>query len=141
MKTLLLLEDEPSVMKLLHLMLKEYIVIEATKPEEALLLSSDLNHQIDLLVADLTLAGMSGIQVALHLRSTLPALPVILTSGFPVCSWSARDSADLETLGASGVVVLQKPFQKQIRLNAVHGLFGTAQPEKVRTAGTSPDLY
>ena len=55
MKTLLVLEDEPSVMKLLRHMLKEYHVIEATTPEEALILFTDLNYQVDLLVADLTL--------------------------------------------------------------------------------------
>jgi CheY-like chemotaxis protein len=133
MKTLLVLEDEPSVMKLLRHMLKEYHVIEATTPEEALIRFTDLN-QVDLLVADLILPNMSGLQVALNLRSKRAALPVILTSGFPVSGWSARDSADLEALGGKAVAVLQKPFHKQILLNAVCELIGSAQPDKARTA-------
>jgi hypothetical protein len=59
---------------------------------------------------------------------------VIVTSGFPVSGWSARDSADLETLGGKAVAVLQKPFHKQILLNAVCELIGSAQPDKARTA-------
>ena len=111
MKTLLVLEDEPSVMKLLRHMLKEYHVIEATTPEEALIRFTDLN-QVDLLVADLILPNMSGLQVALNLRSKRAALPVILTSGCPASDWSARDSADLETLGGKTVAVLRNLFRK-----------------------------
>lgn len=96
MRTLLVVEDEPPVMKLLRQMLEGYNLVEANSAEEALLLFIDLNHQVDLLVADLTLPRMSGIQVAVYLRSKLPALPVILTSRRPVNGWSNRDWADLE---------------------------------------------
>jgi CheY-like chemotaxis protein len=140
MKTLIVLEDEPSVMKLLHLMLKQYCLVEATSAEQALRLFNDHARQIDLLLADLTLPISSGIQVALTIRSEVPNLPVILTSGYPVSGWNERDAADLETLGGKAVAVLQKPFHKQILLNTVSGFLGLALPEKVRTAGP-PDVY
>ena len=134
MKTLLVLEDEPTVMKLLHLMLKEYSLIEATSAEQAIQHFSERDRQIDLLLADLTLPSSSGIQVALHFRSEISDLPVILTSGFPVSGWSVRDAADLKELGTRAVMVLQKPFQKQVLLSAVLQLIGGAPPEKARTA-------
>jgi CheY-like chemotaxis protein len=96
MKTLLVVEDEPFVMKFLRQMLKGYNVVEATGAVEALMLFIDLNYPVDLLLAGLTLPRMSGIQVAQLVRSKLPALPVILTSGHPVDAWSNRDSANLQ---------------------------------------------
>jgi DNA-binding response OmpR family regulator len=124
-RTLLVLEDESLVMNLLRNMLKEqYTVIEATSAEQAFQEFNYQGHLIDLLVADLSLPTSSGIQVALRLRSQIPGLPVILTSGYPVGSWSYRDSADLETLGSTSVTILQKPFQVHKLLNAVRELLG-----------------
>jgi CheY-like chemotaxis protein len=134
MKTLLVLEDEPSLIKLLRHTLRDYRVIEATTAEEALLLFIDHDYVVDLLVADLTLPTKSGIQVALHLRSKIPDLPVILTSGYPKSSWSDRDSADLRRLGESSVKVLQKPFAGYQLLDAICDLTGWPPLWKARTA-------
>jgi len=133
-KTILLLEDESFVMKLLRHMLDQYSLIEATTAAQALQLFTERDSQIDLLVADLTLPASSGIQVALVLRAQNPSLPVILTSGYPVSDWSARDSQDLKRLGGDAVTVIQKPFQAHVLSNAVCELIGQAQPEKARTA-------
>jgi len=134
MKTLLVVEDEPAVMKLLRHMLQEYNLVEATCAEEALLSFIDLNYRVDLLVADLTLPRMSGIQVALHVRSKLPALPVILTSGYPVNGWSSQDTADLLRLGSHSLAILQKPFRSKILVNEVSELMGMALQDQARTA-------
>ena len=132
-KLLLVLEDNPSVMMLLRFILEQYSLIEASNAEEALRLFTDYGCQVDLLVADLLLPTSSGIQVALHLRSEVPYLPVILISGYPVSAWSDRDSADLEMLGSRSVRVLAKPFQAQELLNAVRELLAI-RAEKTRTA-------
>jgi DNA-binding NtrC family response regulator len=134
MKTVLLLEDEVSLMKFMRQILKEYTLIQAATAEEALLLFIDNDHKIDLLVADLTVPTRTGVQVALLLRARLPALPVILTSGYPVSGWSARDSADLERLGVNSVTILQKPFQAKALMNAVRESLETAPSEVARTA-------
>jgi len=133
-KTLLLLEDEPSLMKLLRYTLRQFHPIEACTAEQALPLCIERDYNIDLLVADLTLPTKSGIQVALHLRSRIPDLPVILTSGYPVSDWSARDSADLQRLGEKSVAVLQKPFSGHKLLNLISDLTGWPGVLKARTA-------
>ena len=132
-KTLLVLEDDPAVMMVLRLMLEQYSIIEASSAEQALRLFTEHGRKIDLLVADVTLPTSSGIQVALLLRSEVPDLPVILTTGYPVSAWNDRDSADLERLGSRSVTILQKPFQGKALSAAVHELIGTAPSE---TAGT-----
>ena len=124
MKTLLVLEDEALVAKLLLLILRGYTVLEAATAERALRLFADHARQIDLLVADATLPTSSGIQVALLLRAEMPDLPVILTSGYPL---SHGDSPDLERLGSNSVVILRKPFQPEVLSNAVRQLIGAPQ--------------
>jgi len=134
MKTILVLEDEPAIMKLLRHTLKDYRLIEATTAEEALLLFIDHDYLVDLLVSGLTLPKISGIQVAIHFRSKIPDLPVILTSGYTVDSWSSRDSADLRKLGEMPVAVLQKPFAGHKLLDVICGLTGWSPDWKARTA-------
>jgi CheY-like chemotaxis protein len=133
-KTLLVLEDNPSVMMVLRLMLETYNLIEASTAEQAIRLFTDHGRKIDLLVADVTLPTSSGIQVALLLRLEIPGLPVILTSGYPVSAWSDRDSADLERLGSRSVAILLKPFQSKALSDAVRELIGTAPSEAAGTA-------
>jgi len=132
MKTLLILEDEAPVLKLLWHMLKQYDLIEATSAEEALRAFDEHGTQIDLLVADVTLPAGSGIRVALRMRAQIASLPVILTSGYPVVDWSPRDTADLEELGSESVAILQKPFLARDLLSAVSRL--THEQPATRTA-------
>ncbi|MEI9974408.1 MAG: response regulator [Ignavibacteriota bacterium] len=139
MKTLLVLEDEPLVMKLLRHMLKQYTIVEATRAEQALRLFNDHAQQIDLLLADVTLPVSSGIQVALVLRSKIPNLPVILASGYPVDNWSEQDANDLKRLDSRSLTILQKPTPPKQLLSAVAELIGVEQAEKVRTARPSSD--
>ena len=133
MTTVLVLEDEPVVMRLARNILKRHNVIEAASGEEALLRFIDHDHRIDLLIADVTLPRVSGIQVALLLRSRIPKLPVILTSGHPVSSWRTRDADDLERLGPDSVTVLQKPFPAEALRHAVSELLGEPQTQSART--------
>ena len=134
MKTFLVLEDNPSVMMVLRLMLETYSLIEASTAEQAIHLFTDHGRKIDLLVADVTLPTSSGIQVALLLRIEIPDLPVILTSGYPVNDWSDGDLADLGRLGANSVAILPKPFQGEVLSNAVRELTRTVPSEAVGTA-------
>jgi two-component system, cell cycle sensor histidine kinase and response regulator CckA len=134
LKSVLLLEDEFAVMELLKCILKPYNLIEAGTAEDAIRLFTERGRKLELLLADLSLPKSSGVQVALLLRSVIPDLPVILTSGYPVSSWSDRDSADLDRLGADSVKILQKPFQAQALLHTVRELIDAPQAERTRTA-------
>jgi CheY-like chemotaxis protein len=120
MKTLLVLEDEALVMKLLLHILRDYTVLAATTVEQSLHLFVDHGRQIDLLVADVELPTGSGIDVALRLRAEIPDLKILITSGYPL---SHRDIPGLEGLG-SNLLVIQKPFSAEDLLNAVRQLIG-----------------
>lgn len=121
-------------MVLLRHMLKQYSLIEAASAEQALRLFNEHGRRIDLLLADVTLPTSSGIQVALLLRSEMPNLPVILTSGYPVGVWADREAADLQRLGSSLVAVIQKPFRGGVIPNTIREMIGMEPLEAVRTA-------
>lgn len=135
MNTILILEDEPSVMKLLRRVLKHYNVVEATTAEQALHVFAHGDCQVDLLLTDVRLPTLSGIQVALQIRSGLPEFPVLLVTGYPAGGWRGVDAEDLEKLGPESVVLLPKPFQTQALLNAVGELLATSLSGIARTAG------
>jgi CheY-like chemotaxis protein len=137
-KTILILEDEPLLMKLMHSMIDRhgYHVLESAGGEEAVRQFRDFGRRIDLLIADVSMPGISGIQVASQLRRELPDLQVILTSGYPPSAWSARDCRYLLELGSDSVSILLKPFPARILLNTISQLLG-AQPPAVLGASAS----
>jgi CheY-like chemotaxis protein len=134
MKTVLVLEDEPDVMEFLRAVLKQYTVIEATDAEQALRAFTRIRGRVDLFVSDVTLPKSSGIQVAQILRSEIPDLPVLLTSGYPVSDWTGRDYTDLQRLGTTSMALLSKPFQIGDLLLKVGELAGDLRPEIAKTA-------
>jgi len=131
-KTILVVEDEVTVLKLLTCYLGQYNIIEATTAEDALRLFIDNNCHIDLLLADVRLPRSSGIQVALFVRSKIPSVPVILTSGYCMDDLSALAYADLKRLVLTSVVIFQKPFQIELLLQTIRGLIGS--PKMAGTA-------
>ncbi len=136
-KTLLVLEDEPVLMRFLRHALVQHNLLEAASAEHALQLFADHGRRVDLLLADVTLPTSSGLRVAFFLRSELPDLPVILASGHPVSSWNARDSIDLHRLGKKSVKIIQKPFQARPLSSLVNPLLGISPPGADAQCGNS----
>jgi CheY-like chemotaxis protein len=133
-KTILVLEDEPLVMKLLRQVLKTYNVIAAGTAEQALAILANHECPVDLLVTDVRLPTLSGIQVALRIRSDRPDFPILLVSGYPAEGWRDVDAADLQELGSNCVVVLQKPFHAKVLLKAACELLGASSIDLAKTA-------
>jgi CheY-like chemotaxis protein len=59
----------------------------------------------DLLITDVVLPGMSGVELARQLRTRRPELPVVLASGYP-----DEEAGDIMALSGSGFHFLRKPF-------------------------------
>jgi PAS domain S-box-containing protein len=102
----LLLDDEPTLTTALERLLirLNYQVSISNSAREAIHRFAEAPVRYDLVITDLTMPEMSGLEVSRQLRQLRPDLPVILTSGF---------SADVnhETLAAAGICeVLPKPI-------------------------------
>jgi len=87
MTSILILEDERSLMKFMRQILEHHTILEASSAEEALRHFKRSNRSINLLIADVSLPTSSGIHVALLLRSEGPESATILTSDYPLSSW------------------------------------------------------
>jgi two-component system, cell cycle sensor histidine kinase and response regulator CckA len=105
-RTVLLVEDDDVVRAVVAEMLAElgYVVREAGGSEEALELAGD-RGEMDILLTDVVMPGLSGLELAARLGALRPGLRVLYMSGY-----TARPgSTGQEPLGP-GASFLQKPF-------------------------------
>ena len=115
-ETILVVEDDQQVRGVAGRILAAhgYAVIEAEGGEDALAVVAAGEH-VDLLLADVVMPGMSGVELAERLRRTQPELPVLHMSGYADGN-SGRDlSLELPEL-------LEKPFSATDLLVRVRAL-------------------
>jgi len=102
---ILLLDDEPALTEVFQSLLLRlnYQVTASNSPGEAVGLCRKNPAQFDLVITDLTMPEMNGLEVARQIHAIRPDLPVILTSGFSA-------ALDRKTLRAAGISeLLEKP--------------------------------
>jgi signal transduction histidine kinase/ActR/RegA family two-component response regulator len=119
--TLLLVEDEELVRRVTARILKKagYMVHEAANAESALLLGEGETLGIELLVTDIVMPGLSGIELATRLQEKWPALPVLFVSGYTDHSFETPQW----TKNAHSAF-LAKPFSEDALLYEVATLLG-----------------
>jgi CheY-like chemotaxis protein len=122
--TILLVDDQRDILRLLHSSLdtlknKDLKIIEAPSGEEAMLAAG--RQQVDLLVADYLLPGMTGVELMHKIRAKHPEVKVILVSGN-----SDRKARD-EMLNAGAVALFDKPISLADFLDAVERNLGLAR--------------
>ena len=124
----LLVEDESSVRAVAKRLLTEggYEVIEAGDGNAALKLMNDEVGRIDILVSDVVMPGMTGIELGHTLQAMYPRLPALYMTGYSEAAAYASELGERSTL-------IHKPFDRADLLTAIHDLL---HPDKVET--TSP---
>jgi PAS domain S-box-containing protein len=82
--TILLVEDERPVRSAVRRLLERhgYEVLEAANGQDALALISDRKAEIDLVLSDMVMPGMGGLELADRVRTLSPRLPVLLMTGY-----------------------------------------------------------
>jgi CheY-like chemotaxis protein len=97
------LDDDDDVRTVTRDSIKElgYEVVALGDPREAL--NRLAKESFDLLITDVAMPGMTGVEVARHVRADGSALPIVFSSGY----------ADVQSFGEelSDEVVLRKPFR------------------------------
>jgi len=114
-ETVLLTEDEQDVRQIAREFLESggYKVIEAKDATEAKRLAAEHRGNIDLLVTDMVMPGMTGQELAVHLQSEQQGLCVVFMSGYS--ERAATEMADADPT----VRLLTKPFSRSALLRAV----------------------
>ena len=82
-KTILVVDDDPEILgSVSGFLAPNYDVLTAKSGEEALQQSKDFKNEIHLLLSDLQMAGMTGIDLATQITVQRPRIKVLLMSGF-----------------------------------------------------------
>ena len=111
MATILIVEDEPKMLRLLELNLAEdgYTTLAAADAEAALKLLR--KEKVDLIVTDLKLPGMNGLEFLQAAKRTNAALPVVVMTAYG----TVETAVEAMKAGASDFVL--KPFSlEEIKL-------------------------
>jgi PAS domain S-box-containing protein len=112
----LLVEDDPSVRRLARRALEKdgFEVLEADGGEPALRLAAA--EALDVLVTDVVMPGMSGLELADRVAELRPGMPVLFVSGY------AEDAVENRLLRSAGRELLGKPFRPQQLVERVRRL-------------------
>ena len=109
-EVILLVDDETMVLDVGQRMLKSlgYVVYTASSGQEALEFFSNHPDGVDVVLSDLSMPQMNGLQLAEEIRNISPETTVLLVSGY---GDSARASVQDSALKVP--VILQKPYTKR----------------------------
>lgn len=122
-ETILVVEDAESVRKLVCAMLASggYRCLEAADGREALQLLEDRPQLFDLVLTDIVMPGMSGVELARHLNRIRPEMRVVFMSGY-------ADDPLMDKI-EEGALLLSKPFTAAALLDAIRqSLNGSGGP-------------
>ena len=108
-ETILLVEDEDSLRILTRGLLTQsgYAVLDATNATQALEVAGNHAGDIDLLLTDVVLPGMSGATLANQIAQRCPEMNVLFMSGYTANVVAAQGVLE------GGTFLLQKPFEPE----------------------------
>ncbi len=117
---ILVVDDEPAVREVVSRILRRngYAALEASSGQQALTLAS--SHEIQLLLTDSVMPGMSGAGLAKLLVGLKPGLPVLHMSGFNAGVLSP------ERVSSGELAFIQKPFTAEELLAKVRAALGNS---------------
>jgi len=122
--TILLVEDESLVREAAAEILGAhgYAILSASNGQDALNVIANCERQIDLLLTDLVMPKMNGVELAQRVRELLPDIRVLYTTGYTEASLPGQCSPEGMT------DMLPKPFGSKALLQKVHDMLsqGTA---------------
>ena len=119
-ETVLLVEDETGVRNYVREVLEEhgYRVLDAANGADAIEMTRRYERtRIDLLLTDMVLPGMNGVEVIRHFTALRPGVPVVRMSGYP-----ERFAAQV----LDNIPYLPKPFTPEALLEMVSRALGAA---------------
>ena len=120
-ETILVVEDDEPLRKLTEALLEStgYRVLEADNGESAIRLVHNSIESIDLLLTDVLMPVMSGVDLSVSLRKVRPGLKVLLMSGY------AGDLIARHRGSEPDIALLEKPFTRHDLLSKIRFVLGS----------------
>jgi len=108
-ETILLVEDETALLEMMKVTLEDsgYNVLSALTPDEAIQKARGYSGEIHLLLTDVIMPEMNGLELSQKLLSVLPNIKTLFMSGYP------RDVIIKQGVLIEGLNFIQKPFLKK----------------------------
>jgi len=121
--TILLVDDDESQLKVGSALLKAmgFTVVTATCGSDALEIYRNEKKHIDLVLLDMIMSDMGGIETFSHLRNLSPALPVVFCSGYNLEEKMSDINSDHLTAG------IQKPYKPDQLRSTLMKLLGETE--------------
>ena len=118
-KGILYVEDDPDVLETTEAILRKlgYEVGIAVNAEEAIKLFTSQPDRFDLVITDMNLPEMDGIELAKTLMAIDPAIPVILCTGF------GTQINDQRLMDAGIKATIGKPYSIQDLIQVINKVF------------------
>lgn len=109
---LLYVEDNVQIAEITCLMMEDMglEIVQAASAEEALRLAGEGDLKFDMVLTDVVMPGLSGVQLARRLNRRWPDLPIVLVSGF---------SEELAAGYGAQYELLRKPFTRGALLDTL----------------------
>lgn len=109
---LLYVEDNIQIAEITCLMLEDsgLDIVQANSAEEALRFAEEEQQSFDIVLTDVVMPGLSGVQLARRLNRRWPNLPIVLVSGF---------SEELALGYGAQYELLRKPFTRGALLDCL----------------------
>ena len=121
--TLLIVDDEPLMTELFEKFMSKrgFRVLTAASGAEALRIALAEKKRIRLVITDMTMLEMDGLELAAELGQLMPQVPVVLATGH-----------DADMTIASGlpnvVAVVRKPYQNRVLAEQIRALIDGHNP-------------
>jgi two-component system cell cycle sensor histidine kinase/response regulator CckA len=133
--TVLMAEDDPAVAEIGRRMLTHAgcRVIQAATGHEAVELFRERLFEIDAVVLDLALPGLSGREALDEIRDAAPEMPVCICTGYDPAA------SQFDAMRAAGCRIVEKPFDEYRLLTALREVIAAAPKlERSEWVETSP---
>ncbi|MDD5656682.1 MAG: PAS domain-containing protein [Elusimicrobia bacterium] len=121
-ETIMVVEDNDALKGIIKKALREkgYRVFSASSAEEALDLCGNIRERIDLLLTDLVLPDVDGVELAGRMKEARPGLRVAFMSGYPGGALSGLASLNRDS------ALIEKPFPPEVLLKTLRRLLDAA---------------
>jgi two-component system, cell cycle sensor histidine kinase and response regulator CckA len=130
-ETILVVEDEKSVRETCGLFLEHlgYRVMLAEAPDTALKIAAEHLEELDVLLTDVVMPGMDGMQMARRIVELKPGIKTLFMSGYTADVIAQRGVLD------EGMNFLSKPYTRTDMARRMRELIDSA-PQKIRVERT-----
>jgi CheY-like chemotaxis protein len=125
--TILLVEDEDLVRSAIARVLKRagYTILVASSPSDAMAICTTQGSDIDLILTDVVMPEMTGIEMIETIRKTHPAIGTIFMSGYPGDEIARDGSFDEHGM------LLQKPVNPQELISYIQSILDGPPTDKI----------